>query len=171
MSPGTDHGSVPSRPIFLVHDGPGRSRKRGRWIVGLGVLAVAAALFFWTGSSRAGSPGAGTSPVSPSVSGEAAPVTPAATAGSRPGADPFAIAADSLGRSLAAYRSLQADFGRGRIDCAALAPGYRAVSERVLGLARERGGVGPARTAVFDSLMSVATGIDRQFDATGCPRP
>lgn len=162
----------PPRPPHEERDGPpvmlpakeagGWGGKRP-WLVALGGLAIGAVVavsIASTGRSDAsvGRPMAGAPGEPARPSGEAALVG----------------AIGSLRTSLDGYDQRQADFERGRIECAALTAGYDRVSREVVDVARRRRAVrdpGPETISAFDSVMEEAASIDRRFDETGCPRP
>lgn len=86
----------------------------------------------------------------------------------------FSAAADSVSRSLLAYRRRHADFDGRRISCAALTAGYAHLGEHVVALALARAAIerpSPGEDAVFESAMEGAAEADRMFAAAGCPRP
>lgn len=162
----------PARSPYQEMDGPpvilpaketgGWGRKR-RWLVGLGGLAIATVVAVSIASAGRSDASVGR-PMSGAPGEPAPPSGEAALVG----------AIGSLRASLDGYEQRQADFERGRIECAALTAGYDRVSREVVDVARRRRAVrDPGRETVsaFESVMEEAAAIDRRFDETGCPRP
>ena len=151
------------RPVVLPSPEHRTKRRRAAWL--LSGLALAAVPLVWlVSSAREPSPGG-------VGRGVASTDGPRGSLDSRVVA--FNRAADELVSALTAYRTRQADFDLGRIDCAGLVPGYARVDAGVVALARHRASVSPLTREVatrFDGLIDAADVAGRRFDASGCPR-
>lgn len=140
--------------FFLLRSGEGERGEAGAGL-GLGTRDAAAA----PAGTSPGADGSGTAPASPADSA----------------ARLFDRRSDSLAAALDRYAVRSRDFGSDVIGCEELAMGYRRADSTFVALSELVGSAGTAldstRMERYRDLAGRASGVDRAFGATKCPRP
>ncbi|MFQ5688835.1 MAG: hypothetical protein ACE5HQ_01000 [Gemmatimonadota bacterium] len=166
---GGDGESIAATPLVLPGDPEGgvvRVLRHGWPLIRALLLVVVLALGGWLLLDRT----RGGPPVQVSL-----PVTAGASGRMGAGNARFDRSLRAFRRAVERYDERQADFDLKRIDCEGLKTGYLAVDEAFLELSgifsELRSGSGVAPTATYEAAGEEMKKVDRDFDASGCPRP
>jgi len=182
-----DEPSIPRLPVVLPAPetvGPfDRDRLRKVLIGTVGVAALCLLAFLLRSGGKDAGPArtglelgtrdAAAAPASPS--GDRGPGAALAAMPSDSAAGAFDRRSDALAAALERYGVRARDFENGLIGCEELASGYRLADSSFVALSELVGKTGTAldsdRVERYRELADRASGVDRAFGATKCPRP
>lgn len=144
---------------------PPRSRRIAWPVVAIGVLALAAALFFLLPDSPTTRPGA--SRAEPASARNGAAVSPEVRN--------FVEEVEALEIAGERYAERAADFDAGRIGCDLLTTGYVAADEAYVRIAASFSALSaranPRAAAAYERAGQEMAEVNSHFDGSGCPRP